>query len=833
MFNFKSSSQVAPNVTTTTPANNSNGTNNNSKPRRRRRRRGKNARRGGGKVEPLANVSSSDNGATKKTHDEPMTKGDIYFAMDCEMVGVGPDGTENAVGRVTIVNWCNNIILDTYVKVPVPVTDYRTYVSGIKPEDLCDDGEGNGNGNNSENLMSFQEVRNLVRDILHGKILIGHGLQCDLDALQMTHPECDIRDTAKFERFMRKISTDSQQNRPHLSHVGAGLGSNNGKNNEFVYLPRKLRDLSWDVLNRQIQNPNKPHCPIEDATAALDLYKAVQSEWENSLIKLFHKNEEEKQKQLLQQRQQQRQQQEQQQQQAIALVNERRRQQQLWQQQQQQQAAAAALENQRRWHIAAAAAAQQSPVMYHHNSMPYGGTSNSQYHNNMASYSAGTPTPRQATPRGYTLSPSSRYPSSNNSIGVQVVSPNRNVHNIHNHASFFPNSPTHQQNASVNRLFHDLQEQEEQAQQQANGSTRSSFTMQQQRQSSSWFSYYRQKSSKQVGLTQQQPPVQQNNISTSHSKVETRTGADGAASSGNRVTSDLDGLNNQQLSLLQNKSNSVLQQDGSNGKSSSSKNHVILEGYQPPRYYTSPPNVVVTSTSIIMQQEQQEAAASSSSQQQQPPATSSGSSGRSWFSSYRFTSSSSKNGRNQEEDTSQHQEEKIDASASGSNDTASLLCDASQQQGQNEKGEVELEVTGEDEFDSQSPEERDPVAVDVLTNENYEPPRYYTSSTPNVVVEKAEVSTSTSSSSGSWFRRSRRSVRQLQEPQIVELDLQNLKVKESEEFDTSRTSLAMEALEGGSACSAASTSATVEHGSLVIADDHSTATDKNNELRGI
>ena len=36
--------------------------------------------------------------------------------MDCEMVGVGPDGTRSALARVCIVNNDGHPILDAYVK---------------------------------------------------------------------------------------------------------------------------------------------------------------------------------------------------------------------------------------------------------------------------------------------------------------------------------------------------------------------------------------------------------------------------------------------------------------------------------------------------------------------------------------------------------------------------------------------------------------------------------------------------------------------------------------------------------------------------------------------
>ena len=55
--------------------------------------------------------------------------------MDCEMVGVG-DGQDSILARVSIVNHDGHALYDKYVKPREKVTDYRTFVSGVRPEDL-------------------------------------------------------------------------------------------------------------------------------------------------------------------------------------------------------------------------------------------------------------------------------------------------------------------------------------------------------------------------------------------------------------------------------------------------------------------------------------------------------------------------------------------------------------------------------------------------------------------------------------------------------------------------------------------------------------------------
>jgi RNA exonuclease 4 len=54
------------------------------------------------------------------------------------MVGTGEGGLDSELARVSIVDYSGRVILDTFVKPRRPVTDYRTPVSGVHPEDLKD-----------------------------------------------------------------------------------------------------------------------------------------------------------------------------------------------------------------------------------------------------------------------------------------------------------------------------------------------------------------------------------------------------------------------------------------------------------------------------------------------------------------------------------------------------------------------------------------------------------------------------------------------------------------------------------------------------------------------
>lgn len=89
-----------------------------------------------------------------------------YLAIDCEMVGTGPDGSESALARVSIVNYHGHIVLDTFVRPRERVTDWRTWVSGVSEEDMWD-------------AVSFEEVQKTVGKLVEGKILVGHAVEHD------------------------------------------------------------------------------------------------------------------------------------------------------------------------------------------------------------------------------------------------------------------------------------------------------------------------------------------------------------------------------------------------------------------------------------------------------------------------------------------------------------------------------------------------------------------------------------------------------------------------------------------------------------------------------
>lgn len=169
-------------------------------------------------------------------------------AMDCEMVGVGPDGEDSIVARVSLVNQFGKCIYDKYVKPTEEVIDYRTAVSGIRPEDIV----------HGEDVLTVQKE---VADILKGRILVGHAVHNDIKILLLDHPKKNIRDTQKYKPFKREVKSS----RPSL----------------------KL--LSKKILNVDVQKGE--HSSVQDAQATMRLYTMVKKRWEADIRDKYRKKD--------------------------------------------------------------------------------------------------------------------------------------------------------------------------------------------------------------------------------------------------------------------------------------------------------------------------------------------------------------------------------------------------------------------------------------------------------------------------------------------------------------------------------------------------------------
>lgn len=174
-------------------------------------------------------------------------------ALDCEMVGVGVDGKKSILARVSVVNEDGNVVLDTFVSPTEYVVDYRTNVSGVRPSDL-------------KAAPGFKEIQTKMAGILKGRILVGHALKNDLKCLLLDHPRSMTRDTALYRPLTRPLRPNE---RAQDSGIARGRGS------------RSLRELCFSHLGIQIQTGE--HSSVDDARAALLLYKKNQIAWEREI----------------------------------------------------------------------------------------------------------------------------------------------------------------------------------------------------------------------------------------------------------------------------------------------------------------------------------------------------------------------------------------------------------------------------------------------------------------------------------------------------------------------------------------------------------------------
>lgn len=159
------------------------------------------------------------------------------------MVGVGPNPDHDSVlARVSIVNFNGDQIYDSYVRPKEMVTDWRTHVSGIAPKHMVE-------------ARSLEEVQKEVAKIMDTRVLVGHAVSNDLDALLLSHPKRDIRDTSKHLEY-RKI---------------AGGGS-----------PR-LKVLAEHFLGLKIQDG--AHSSVEDARATMALYRREKAAFEREHLR--------------------------------------------------------------------------------------------------------------------------------------------------------------------------------------------------------------------------------------------------------------------------------------------------------------------------------------------------------------------------------------------------------------------------------------------------------------------------------------------------------------------------------------------------------------------
>lgn len=205
------------------------------------------------------------------------------IALDCEFVGVGADTAEHALARVSVVNYAGEAVLDRHVRVDERVTDFRTRHSGIQPRHL-----------RSVDAIPFKQAQAEVARLLQhdvgsssssssqhrspqGRVLVGHGLATDMRVLLLSHPHRQVRDTARYRPLRARIN------------MRRGMPA--------------LRRLAAEIVGVDIQQRGDAgHDSVQDARAALALYKMYARQWEEDVA---HDDPDGKRRVQRQQRQQQ------------------------------------------------------------------------------------------------------------------------------------------------------------------------------------------------------------------------------------------------------------------------------------------------------------------------------------------------------------------------------------------------------------------------------------------------------------------------------------------------------------------------------------------------
>jgi RNA exonuclease 4 len=168
-------------------------------------------------------------------------------AIDCEMVGVGENGYDSILARVSIVNQYGECLYDKYVIPTETVTDFRTQVSGIRPEHL----------KKQNNAVLFKTVQQEVADLIKDRVLVGHAVHNDLGVLYLSHSRKKLRDTQKCKVFRR------------ITNTQGGLIS--------------LKKLAKTLLGIDIQEGE--HNSVHDAQVTMRLYTMYRKQWESELKK--------------------------------------------------------------------------------------------------------------------------------------------------------------------------------------------------------------------------------------------------------------------------------------------------------------------------------------------------------------------------------------------------------------------------------------------------------------------------------------------------------------------------------------------------------------------
>uniref|UniRef100_A0A8C6W5D3 Apoptosis enhancing nuclease n=1 Tax=Nannospalax galili TaxID=1026970 RepID=A0A8C6W5D3_NANGA len=190
-------------------------------------------------------AGSGSRGLCKKKHvprEAPVPGPSNCVAIDCEMVGTGPRGRVSELARCSVVSYNGDVLYDKYIRPEMPIVDYRTRWSGITQQHM-------------RKAIPFQVAQKEILKLLKGKVVVGHALHNDFQALKYVHPRSQTRDTTYVPNLLSQ---------PGL-HIRARVS---------------LKDLALQLLNKKIQVGQQGHSSVEDAATSMELYRLVEVQWE-------------------------------------------------------------------------------------------------------------------------------------------------------------------------------------------------------------------------------------------------------------------------------------------------------------------------------------------------------------------------------------------------------------------------------------------------------------------------------------------------------------------------------------------------------------------------
>ncbi|XP_035192146.1 apoptosis-enhancing nuclease isoform X2 [Oxyura jamaicensis] len=196
---------------------------------------------------PIPNGTAKDVSGADTAARVPLLRPTKYVAIDCEMVGTGPRGRQSELARCSVVGYHGDVIYDKYVRPQLPVVDYRTRWSGVTQRHL-------------RNAIPFRVAQAEILKILKDKIVVGHAIHNDFQALKYFHPKDRTRDTSQIPLLNRK----------------AGLP---------LRASASLKSLAEHLLHKKIQVGCRGHSSVEDAQTAMELYRLVEVQWETELAR--------------------------------------------------------------------------------------------------------------------------------------------------------------------------------------------------------------------------------------------------------------------------------------------------------------------------------------------------------------------------------------------------------------------------------------------------------------------------------------------------------------------------------------------------------------------